>query len=82
VDTLALVIGTLSGLRFVAPGLEPSVVIVTSLAMHVTYAVICRIFAAQYGRSARAWMIAGLAGGAIATVALLVVNERALARDA
>jgi hypothetical protein len=81
VEALALVMGTLSGLRFVAPELEPSVTIATALAMHVTYAVICRIFATQYGRSPRGWMIGGLAGGAIATVALLVVNERAVARD-
>jgi hypothetical protein len=82
VDALALVMGTLSGLRFVAPSLEPSVLVVTALAMHVTYAVICRIFAAQYGRSPNRWMVAGLLGGALATLALLVVNEVSVARDA
>jgi len=81
VDGLALILGTLSGLRFVAPALEPAVTVVTALAMHVTYAVICRIFAVQNGRGARAWTIAGLAGGAISTVVLLVLNERALARS-
>lgn len=74
-ESLALVLSTLSGLRFVAPGLEPGTVIVTSLAMHVTYAVICRIFAVQNGRDGFAWTIAGLLGGALATVALLIANE-------
>ncbi|HZR79715.1 MAG TPA: hypothetical protein VFD92_01365 [Candidatus Binatia bacterium] len=70
--TLAGVLGTLSGLRFVAPELEPAVTIATALAMHVTYAVICRAFAATRGWNSVAWGVAGLVGG-IPTVAALVV---------
>lgn len=80
-DALALVMGTLSGLRFVAPSLEPSVTVATALAMHVTYGVICRIVARQSGRNATRWAIAGLAGGAVTTIALLIANELAASGD-
>lgn len=79
-NALAWVLGTLSGLRFVAPELSASVTIVTALAMHVTHAVICHIFAVQSGRDGRSWTIAGLAGGVLATSALLVANEIDAAR--
>jgi len=81
VNALAWVLGTLSGLRFVAPDLPAEVTVVTALAMHVTHAVICRIFAVQSGRDARVWTVAGLAGGVLATAALLVANEVDAARE-
>lgn len=80
-NALAWVLGTLSGLRFVAPDLAPEVTVVTALAMHVTHAVICRIFAQQSGRDGRKWTIAGLAFGVLATTALLVANEVDAARE-
>jgi hypothetical protein len=76
VVTLAYVLGTVSGLRFVAPDLEPSVTVATALAMHVTYAVICRVFAAQHGRSGTRWGAAGLIGGVVTLAALLGVIGR------
>jgi hypothetical protein len=75
VNALAAFLGTLSGLRFVAPTLRPEVTIVTALAMHVTEAMICRIFALQSGRDGRAWTIAGLLGGVVTTAVLLVAIE-------
>lgn len=77
---LAWLLGTLSGLRFVAPDLAPAVMIVTALAMHITHAVICRIFAAQSGRNPRRWAIAGMLGGVLATGTLLIANEVEAAR--
>lgn len=73
---LAWLLGTLSGLRFVAPDLPASTTIVTAIAMHITHAVICRILAIQNGRNGDRWTIAGLVGGVIATAALLIANER------
>lgn len=81
VNVLAWILGTLSGLRFIAPDLPASVTIVTALAMHVTHAVICRIFAVQSNRDGRVWTIAGLLGGVLATTALLVANEVDAARE-
>lgn len=75
-DELAFLIGTLSGLRFIQADLEPPVILATSVAMHITYAVICHVFAVQTGRSGRAWTVAGFLGGALATVLLLVLAER------
>ena len=76
--TLASALGTLSGLRFVAPELEsaPAVMITTAIAVQVTHAIICRFFAAQRGRSGLAWGVAGLLGGVLTVTALLVVIER------
>ena len=79
---LAWLLGTVSGLRFVAPELRPAMTIVTALAMHVTHAVICRTFALHSGRDGRAWTIAGLLGGVIATTVLLVANEIDAVRSA
>ncbi len=73
--TLVLFLGTVSGLRFVAPELDAPIMAGTSLGMLITYAVICRVFAAQTGRAPTPWLIAGFVGGLFATVALLVASE-------
>lgn len=75
---LASALGTLSGLRFVAPELEstPAVMITTAIAVQITHAIICRFFAAQRGRNGFAWGLAGLLGGVLTVTALLVVIER------
>lgn len=80
--TLVLLLGTVSGLRFVAPQLEPVVMAATSGGMLITYAVICRVFAAQSGRPPNPWTIAGLLGGIFAVAALLVLLERDARRAA
>lgn len=72
---LAWILGTLSGLRFVAPDLPADVTIVTAIAMHVTHAVICRFLAAQGGRDGTRWALYALAGGVITTSVLLVARE-------
>jgi CDP-diglyceride synthetase len=76
VDTLVMIIGTLTGLAFVAPELEPRVTVVTGVAMQITYAIICRIFAAQRGRAPRPWLVAGFLTGVLAVLALLVLGDR------
>jgi hypothetical protein len=73
---LADVLGALSGLRFVAPDLEPAVIVATALAMHVTYGVVCRVFAAQRGRAGTRWGVAGVIGGILTLTVLLVLMER------
>lgn len=73
---LVTFLGTVSGLRFVAPNLEPAVTAATSGGMLITYAVICRVFAAQSGRPRNPWTLAGLLAGIFATAVLLVLLER------
>ena len=78
--SFVLFLGTVSGLRFVAPELDPWIMAGTSIGMLITYAVICRVFAAQTGRAGTPWLIAGLFGGLFATAALLVATELASRR--
>lgn len=73
---LVALLGVTSGLRFVAPGLEPEVVAATAAPMLVTCAIVCRLFAARFGFDARSWGIAGLVAGVFAVAALVVVVER------
>jgi len=73
---IASVLGTVSGLRFVSPDLPPDVTIATAVAMHITYAIICRIFAAQRGRAPALWLGLGFVTGVFAVGALLVLGDR------
>ncbi len=72
---LAWILGTLSGLRFVAPDLRADVVIVTAIAMHITHAVICRYLASQSGRDGMRWALYAMLGGVITTSVLLLIKE-------
>ena len=74
--TLAAVLSLLSGLYFIAPGLPDDVTIATAVAMQITHAIICRVFAGQRGRSGLRWGIAGFLGGVVTTTALLIIVER------
>ncbi len=78
---MASVLGTVSGLRFVSPDLPPDVTVVTAIAMHITYAIICRIFAAQRSRAPFPWLVAGFVTGVLAVAALLVLGDREPADD-
>ena len=73
---IAMLLGSLSGLWFVAPELEPSAEIATSIAMLITYAIICRVVASQQGRDANRWGLAGLLGGVVTTAVLLALTPR------
>jgi hypothetical protein len=73
--TIVFFLGTVSGLRFVAPELDAPVMAGTSIGMLITYAVICGVFAAQTGRARNPWLIAGFFGGVFATAALLIASE-------
>ena len=79
-ETLAHLSGLWSGLALVAPNLEPRAMLVTSLAVQLTHAIVCRIFAAQAGRKSTPWAVAGLLGG-VATVAVLLYLTAALPRQ-
>jgi hypothetical protein len=50
--------------------------LVTAIGIQITHAIICRIFAAQRGRSGTGWMIAGLLAGVLAVAVLLILAER------
>jgi hypothetical protein len=76
VETLAHLSGLLSGLAFVAPRLDPTVMLVTSVAVQITHAIVCRVFAGQAGRNGPRWAVAGLVAGVYAVAILLYLTER------
>lgn len=75
-EGVANILGIVSGLRFVAPDLPPMSVIKTAIVMQITYAVVCRIFAAQRSRATLPWLIAGFFGGVVSFIVLLVLGDR------
>ena len=71
--TLATFLGYWSGLAFVAPDLGLPALVGTTLALHVCYAIMCRLIAHNNGYSKATWTLLGLIGGiwAVAVVVLL-----------
>lgn len=81
-EELANVLGLVSGLRVVSPHLPADVTVATAIAMHITYAIVCRILAAQRDRWPGAWLFAGFVTGVLSVVALLVLGDRTPSDDA
>lgn len=75
-ETLAHFGGLLTGLGLVAPHLDPTTMLVTSVAVQITHAIVCRVFAGQAGRSGPRWAAAGLVAGVFAVALLLYLTER------
>jgi hypothetical protein len=80
VELLTYLLSTLSGLRWVAPGLPPAVELITACGVQITHAVVCSIFAAQENRRALRWLCFGLVGGIFA-VAVIVFLTRGRERS-
>lgn len=70
---LATFLGYLSGLYFIKPDLDSSVLFRTAALVHILDAALCGIIASQSGRNKEAWTIAGLLLGiwALGTLFLL-----------
>lgn len=73
--TAVAVLGTLSGLRFVAPAMDAPALLGTGLVVLVCHAILCRIFAHLNGHPKNLWTALGLIGGLWA-VAVLVLLPR------
>ena len=71
-------VGYLSALYFIEPGMEPSTLIPTVSVVHLLDAILCRIIAANSGRNKKLWTIAGLVLGiwALGTLLLLPAKEQ------
>jgi hypothetical protein len=72
----ATVLAYLSGLGFVAPGLPLSALVGTALAMHVCYAILCRLFAYNNGYPRNLWTALGLIAGLWAVAVLILLPRR------
>jgi len=74
--TLAVALSYLSGLRFVAPDLEPPALLGTALALHVCDALMCRLFAHNNGYPKNLWTLLGLVAGVWAVAVLILLPRR------
>lgn len=73
---LTTILAWSSGLRFIAPDLEPTTLFGTALAIHLTNAVVCRVLAHQNGRRRSLWTLLGLTGGLWAVAVLILLPQR------
>ena len=71
-----LVLGTLTGLRFLNPELEPSMLLRTAFVVHTCDAVMCRLFAYNNGYSKNLWTFLGFAFGIWAVAVLILLPKR------
>jgi hypothetical protein len=72
-------IAYLSGLAFVAPDLAGPSLLGTALALHICYAIMCRLFAHNNGYPKGLWTVLGFMGGLWAVAVLILLPRRAAA---
>ena len=76
---MSAVIAYLSGLAFVAPDVTGPSLLGTALALHVCYAIMCRLFAHNNGYPKSLWTVLGFIGGLWAVAVLILLPRRAAA---
>jgi len=72
----ATLLGYLSGLYFIKPDLDSSMLLRTAALVHILDAALCGLIASQSGRNKEAWTIAGLLLGIWALGALFLLPEK------
>ena len=80
--TWATALAYLTGLAFVAPGLEMPTLLGTALALHTCDAIMCRLFARNNGYPKTTWTVLGFIGGLWAVAILLLLPRRTAAPPA
>ena len=73
--TVATLLAYLSGLWLVAPDLDAGTLVGTSIALHICYAIMCRLIAHNNGYQKTLWTVLGLIAG-LWTVAVLILLPR------
>lgn len=76
---LTTVLAYLTGLAFVAPGLETPALLGTALALHTCDAIMCRLFAHNNGYPKNLWTVLGFIAGLAAVAVLVLLPRRAAA---
>jgi hypothetical protein len=74
--TVATLLAHLSGLRLVASDLDPATLVGTSIALHICYAIMCRLIAHNNGYSKTLWTLLGLIGGLWSVAVLILLPRR------
>ena len=77
--TWATALAYLTGLAFVAPGLEMPALLGTALALHTCDAIMCRLFAHNNGYPKNLWTALGFIAGLAAVAVLVLLPRRAAA---
>lgn len=72
-----VILGYFTGLRCLAPHIEPAVLVRTAVLVHVCDAIMCRVFAHNSGYSKKLWTVLGLVFGIWAVALLIVLPPRA-----
>jgi len=73
---LETILSYLSGLHWVAPGLDLPTLLGTTAALHACDGVMCRLFARNNGYPRQLWTCLGLAFGVWAVAVLIVLPRR------
>lgn len=71
-----IVLGYLTGLRFLDPGMAAATLLRTALLIHTCDAVMCRLFAHNNGYSKNLWTFLGFVFGVWAVAVLIVLPKR------
>jgi hypothetical protein len=74
-----VLLGYLTGLRWINPQLDPATLLRTALVVHTADAVLCRLFAHNNGYSKNLWTALGFVFGMWAVAVLLLLPKRSSA---
>jgi len=72
-----VILGYFTGLRFLSPHIEPTVLLRTTVLVHICDGIMCRVFAHNSGYSKKLWTALGLVFGIWAVAVLIVLPPRA-----
>ena len=75
--TWDVVLGYVTGLRIISPDITAATLLRTTIVVHITDAILCRLFAHNNGYSKNLWTTLGLIFGIWAVAVLLVLPKRA-----
>ena len=74
--TWDVILGYATGIRLVAPGIDPGTLLRTLVVVNTCDAVMCYLFAHNNGYSKRFWTVAGFVFGAWAMALLILLTRR------
>lgn len=78
-----VVLGWVTGLRLISPEMDAGTLLRTAIVVHITDAILCRLFAHNNGYSKNLWTTLGFVFGlwAVAVVLVLPKRENGVAAD-
>jgi hypothetical protein len=71
-----VVLGYVTGLRLISPEIDAATLVRTTIVVHITDAILCRLFAHNNGYGKNLWTTLGFVFGLWAVAVLLVLPKR------